>query len=328
VKPLALPPNQQHHFYLGGAGIAALRGQPPLADERLPEDWVGAVSTMFGSDRGLSRLEDGRLLRDVIAADPEAFLGAAHVARYGASTELLVKLLDAGERLPVHFHPGRDFARAELGLDHGKTEAWLIVATEQSDAAVHIGFREAIDEDTVRAWMRDQDAEAMLAAMHRAPVAPGDAIFVPAGTPHAIGAGILMVELQEPADLSILLEWEGFALDGEAEGHLGLGYDTALRALDRSAWSEDRLAALRGSREQRVLPADADPYFRAEWLHAPAELDVGFSILVALNGEGSLVTQDDHERSIRRGDTVLIPFNAGVCALHGDVEAIRCRPPA
>jgi mannose-6-phosphate isomerase len=327
VKPLALPPNQQHHFYLGGAGIAALRGRPSPADERLPEDWVGAVSTMFGSDRGPSRLEDGRLLRDVIAADPEAFLGAAHVARYGASTELLVKLLDAGERLPVHFHPGRDFARTELGLDHGKTEAWLIVATEQPDAAVHIGFREAIDKATVRAWMRDQDAEAMLAAMHRTPVAPGDAIFVPAGTPHAIGAGILMVELQEPTDLSILLEWKGFALDGEKEGHLGLGFETALRALDRSAWSEERLAALRGSGE-RVLPAEADPYFRAEWLHAPVELDAGFSILVALDGEGTLETEAGDNRPIHRGDTTLLPFNAGVCALGGDIDVIRCRPPA
>ena len=49
-------------------------------------------------------------MRDAVAADPEAYLGAAHVARYGASTALLVKLLDAGQRLPAHFHPGRAFA--------------------------------------------------------------------------------------------------------------------------------------------------------------------------------------------------------------------------
>ena len=88
--------------------------------------------------------------------------------------------------------------------------------------------------------MDAQDSEAMLGAMRELPVAAGDAVFVPAGAPHAIGAGILMVEVQEPTDLSVLLEWDGFELT-EDEGHLDLGWDTALQALDRSAWSEARV---------------------------------------------------------------------------------------
>ena len=75
--------------------------------------------------------------------------------------------------------------------------------------------------------MREQDSAAMLDALHELPVGAGDAIFVPAGMPHAIGAGILLVELQEPTDLSVLLEWDGFELT-EAEGHLDLGWDRAL----------------------------------------------------------------------------------------------------
>ena len=106
MKPLLLPPNQFHRFYRGGARIDALRGAPAGEDGR-PEDWVGSTATAWGSeDEGLSRLEDGRV-RDAIRADPEAFLGSDHVARWGADPALLVKLLDAGERLPVHYHPGR-----------------------------------------------------------------------------------------------------------------------------------------------------------------------------------------------------------------------------
>ena len=121
MKPLALPPNQLHRFYRGGDSIAALRGLPS-EDPYAPEDWVGAVNPTFGSEEeGLARLEDGVLVRDLIAAEPEAFLGPEHVAAFGPDPALLVKLLDAGQRLPVHFHPDRAFAARALGSRHGKT---------------------------------------------------------------------------------------------------------------------------------------------------------------------------------------------------------------
>jgi mannose-6-phosphate isomerase len=319
MKPLALPPNVLHHFYAGGARIARLRGVP-LDDDHAPEEWLGATNTTFDGTRGLSRLEDGTLVRDAIAADPEAFLGAEHVARFGADPGLLVKLLDAGQRLPVHFHPGRAFARRTLGSPHGKTEAWIIVETEPA-ASVHVGFAQDVEPATVREWMRAQDAAAMLAAMHERRVAAGDAIFVPAGVPHAIGEGILLVELQEPTDLSVLLEWEGFELS-EDDGHLGLGWDLALEALDTSAWDAARLDALTAGRGDRaLLPPDADPYFRAERVRGGDVLDAGFAVLVGIAGEGALDGDP-----FGRGRVVLVPHAAGSLALEGDVEALRCRP--
>ena len=321
MNPLALPPNLLHRFYRGGAGIAELRGIE-LADDHMPEDWVGAVNAPFGSEgEGLSRFDDGTLVRDVMAADPEAFLGPEHVARFGPDVGLLVKILDAGQRLPVHFHPGRAFARRAFGDPHGKTEAWIIVSAAPG-AAVHLGFVAPVTTDTVRGWIRDQDAPAMLAAMREVPVAAGDAILVPAGTPHAIGEGILLVELQEPTDYSVLMEWRDVGV-AEPEGHLGIGWDRALEDLDLGALDDARLAALSGRAGvgRRLLPAEADPYFRAERVRGGDELDAGFSILVALAGEGTL-----DGRPLRRGETVLVPHAAGRCALGGDVEAIRCRP--
>ena len=110
MRPLTLPPNVLRHFYAGGERIAALRGTAP--QEHTPEEWIGAANTTFDGSRGLSALPDGTLVRDAIEADPEAFLGPEHVARFGADPALLVKLLDAGQRLPVHFHPDRAFAGA------------------------------------------------------------------------------------------------------------------------------------------------------------------------------------------------------------------------
>jgi mannose-6-phosphate isomerase len=325
MNPIVLPPNVLEHFYAGGARIAALRGIDVAGDHR-PEEWIGAVNTAFGAEtRGLSRLADGGFLRDALAADPEAFLGPAHVARWGADPGLLVKLLDAGQRLPVHFHPGRAFAARHLGLAHGKTEAWVIVEAEP-DATVYVGFAEPVELDTVRGWMRDQDAAAMLAALRELPVAAGDAVFVPAGTPHAIGAGILLVELQEPTDLSVLLEWNGFELT-EDEGHLELGWDVALQALDRSAWDDARLAALTsGGAGGSLLPPAADPYFRADIVGDGDPLDPGFAVLVGTAGSGTLETEGG-ELPFARGAAVLVPYAAGAGALRGDdVTAIRARP--
>ena len=71
MRPQPLAPNVLRHFYAGGARIAALRGLE-LESDHMPEEWIGAVSTKFGSpERGLSRFEDGTLVRDAIAADPE-----------------------------------------------------------------------------------------------------------------------------------------------------------------------------------------------------------------------------------------------------------------
>ena len=322
MRPQLLPPNQFHRFYSGGARIDALRGVPTGEDGR-PEDWIGSTATAWGEEvEGLSHLADGTVLREAIKANPEGYLGSDHVKRWGSDPALLVKLLDAGQRLPVHFHPGRRFAREQLSLRFGKTEAWIILEAEP-DAAVHVGPREPLDPATVRGWVEAQDAEEMLAALTRLPVAAGDAVLVPAGTLHAIGAGILLLELQEPTDLSVLVEWQPFGVDTGAE-HLELGWDTALEAMDRDPAD---LGTLTAGAAGSLLPAAADPYFRAERVHGGDELAPSFAILLGLGGEGTLRSEAGAEIELRRGTTALVPFGAGATALGGDVEAIRCLPP-
>jgi mannose-6-phosphate isomerase len=333
MKPQTLPPNVLRHFYAGGERIAAFRGLEPESDHT-PEEWLGAVNTTFGAtdERGLSRTADGALVRDVIAADPEAWLGPEHVARFGSDPALLTKLLDAGERLPVHFHPGRAFAHAHLGLDHGKTEAWIILEASPG-AAVHAGFRHDVDLETVREWMRTQASDAMLAVLHELPVQAGDTIFVPAGTPHAIGAGILMVELQEPTDLSVLLEYERFGMNSGSE-HLGLGWERVLSAIDREAAPPPPADAPAGPLTgpvSELLPPEAAPYFRAQRVISagePVSLEPSFAILIVLDGPLVLADEHGHRLELPRGETVLIPHGAGTTALSGHGAAIRCLPPA
>ena len=333
-EPIVLPPNQLARFYHGGARIHRLRGGSSHAAGG-PEDWVGSTTTALGADRdGLSRLPDGRYLRDAIEEDPAGFLGSEHVRRWGSNPALLVKLLDAGERLPVHFHPGRRFARQELGVAFGKTEAWIIVAAE-ADAVVYLGLKAPVARSTMLRWVREQDVPAMLAAMHELAVQPGAALFVPAGTLHAIGSGILLVELQEPTDMSVLLEWERFGVTDGSE-HLGLGWERVLGAAELEPVRAEDLPvqdgqAAPGKTITDLLPSFAAPYFRAQRITAqgdPVHLDPSFSILVVLDGRLKLWSESAHPLDLRGGETALVPHAAGRTTLDGHATVIRCLPPA
>jgi mannose-6-phosphate isomerase len=322
MPPVALGPNQPATFYRGSGRLAAFRG---LDLEPRPEDWIASTTTRYGQPgAGLTVLPDETLLADAIAAEPLAWLGAAHVARHGAAPALLVKLLDAGQRLPVHVHPDRPFALAHLASPYGKTEAWVVLDAAPA-ASVHLGFTRDIAADELAAWVSAQDAAALLAATNRVPVQAGDAILCPAGMPHAIGQDVLLVELQEPTDFSVLLEWDGFPL-GPDDAMLGLPFEEALACVDRRACTPTRLAELMGRASHgSLLPAEAGQFFTAESVTGGV-LPPGFAVLVGTEGAGAL-SGEWGTLPLSRGGTVVVPFDAGPCRLSGDVGVICCRPP-
>lgn len=331
-----LPANQPAQFYRGGAAIAEFRSDGhPSPSEFRPEDWVASTTRRYGgessTDDGLSRLPDGRLLADAVRADPVGWLGEEHRQRYGDSTALLVKLLDAGQRLPVHCHPSDGFAREHLHSQCGKTEAWIVLATRGDDPVVYTGFTETVPTETVATWVQRQDTDALLGALHAVRVSPGDTVYIPAGLPHAIGDGVFIVELQQPSDLSLTLEWQGFLAD-ERAAHLGIGFDRAIAALDRTGWNADRLRALRRSGPDphtgSLLVPAADEYFRAHRLGDGEVLPPGFAVLVVVGGTGSLRAADGTTLAVRRGNTVVVPHAAGSVELAGPLDVVACRPPS
>ncbi|GGM64904.1 class I mannose-6-phosphate isomerase [Microbacterium saperdae] len=323
MEPVLLSSNQPPgRFYRGGRRIADFRGDrtPP---PNTPEDWVGSTTSVRGeSPTGMTRLADGRLLSDVIRDSPSDWLGPAHVASYGDDTMLLVKLLDAGQRLPIHAHPDGTFAADHLSAAHGKAEAWYIL----TPGTVHLGLTRAVDAAELRQMVEAQDSSALLNLMHEIPVRPGDTVFVPTGVLHAIGSGILLVEVQEPEDLSILLEWDGFDLDGVRDGHLGLGFDVALTAVETRARTEDDIRALvrRDVSSGPTLASGAEHYFRLDRVDGRATFPAGFSLIVALE-PAELEFASEARHSLRPGTTMLVPFAAGPFDLAG--SALVARPP-
>jgi mannose-6-phosphate isomerase len=335
LVPHRLPPNVIEHFYRGGERIAELRGHTgPLG----PEEWLASTVTRWGTDgSGLTDLGSAGLLRDLVAADPEGWLGAAHVARWGASTALLVKLLDAGERLPVHLHPNRSFASSHLRCPFGKTEAWVVLDVPAGGGTVYVGTTRPVSREH---WAELVDAQAtaeMLDLLNPLTVNAGDGVVVPASTPHSIGAGIFVVELQEPTDFSVLLEWAGFAIDGAADGHLGLGFDVALDSVRRDAVGTEELDRLvrriaddeRDDGPRALLPTVADPYFRA-WAvddtGAATTVAAAFSAVVVIGGAGTIEWAEGTV-PVTRGDAFVVPHAAGPLTFSPGVAAIVSQPP-
>jgi mannose-6-phosphate isomerase len=118
----------------------------------------------------------------------------------GRTLPLLVKYIFTSEKLSVQVHPDDAQARAR-GLPNGKSECWYILAAEP-EAALALGFRESLGEGELRAAALDGSIEALL---DWKPVSPGDFFYVPAGTVHAIGAGVSLIEVQQPSDTTYRL---------------------------------------------------------------------------------------------------------------------------
>jgi mannose-6-phosphate isomerase len=272
---------------------------------------------------------DGELFADVVARDLVSWVGAEH-----ADTGVLVKLIDAGQRLPVHVHPDRGFARSHLGCAHGKTEAWLVLDVDPG-ATVHLGWTEDVDPAELADRRDRQDSAWMLERLHEVAVRPGDGLLVPAGQPHAIGAGVFVVEVQEPTDFSIVLEWSVTTSTRE-ESHLGLGFETAMGAVSHRALSATQVEDLRrhvgddarAAEPLRCLPEAADPFFRLDVL-APVEggarVDAGYAVMVLLSGEGELVSRHG-TTPLRRGEVCAVPAGLGEWELRGPVRAVLSRP--
>lgn len=351
--PLRLPPNRVWRFYRGGVLMDRFRGSAEPEDTYYPEDWVGSTTPAINppehtyEGEGLSSVEVGGrtvTLADLLAERPDDVAGARIVERYGATTALLVKLLDAGSRLPVHVHPTRDMARRIFDSQFGKAEAWAIIATRQipgqPSPRIWLGFRDDVSLEQLRAWIDVQDTEALRGAMNEVEVQPGDAVFVRPGLLHATGAGVLLVEAQEPTDYSILAEYKGYPIDAEA-AHMHKGWDTMLDIIDRGRVDADALAALcpspvrvagnetEGWYEDDVWGPQSDPYFKAfrlvvdgsvAWPHAGV-----YSVVIVTEGAG--VAETAHGRlDLAAGDTVAILGATAPLTISGDLELLVSTP--
>jgi mannose-6-phosphate isomerase len=354
AAPLSLAPNFVWRSYAGGSRLRGFRGQAPSADDHFPEDWLASTvaarngANSQGPGEGISRVEvNGELrpLPDLLASAPEAFWGRA-LPRSGspAASPVLIKLLDSGVRLQIQAHPDREFAKARLNSAAGKTECWYILET-RGEAAVYLGFQRLPSRAEWARMLAEQDIPAMLACFEEIPARAGDCFVVPAGTPHAIGAGILMVELQEPADWVVRCEATAAGLTlPPAARYMGLPLEECLDVFHFRQQSvaevrerlQQRPRLLRedpGARHEDIISAEYRDFFRLERLrgHGAAEWQgAELQVLVITRGAGTLHAAAGESRPIRAGETWLLPGRVAdwrFTPAEGPWEILLAKPP-
>ncbi|MDP8905238.1 MAG: class I mannose-6-phosphate isomerase [Chloroflexota bacterium] len=343
--PIPLAPNRVRRFYRGGRLLDTFRGAPEPADGDQPEDWVGSATrawTPAGAPAaaiGPSEVElngERLTLAEVLRREPQALAGATLVTRAGPTLGVLVKLLDAAQRLPVHCHPSRFDAAALLGSRFGKTEAWLILGTRDSGSArVWAGFREPVERADLRSWIERQETDALLAALAELSVQAGDVLLIRAGVPHAIGAGVFLLELQEPTDFSVVAETRGFPIDPH-DASLGLGWDRAVDLFDTrppAALRQEQVAL--SESVTRLLGRAADPFFRALRVRVESEASAAppfeptYAVGVVLAGRGA-VEGESRRLELVTGTTFALPAAAvpnARLSTDASLELIWCLGP-
>ena len=306
LYPIKFKPRIKERIW-GGSAILRKKGS---AASRLAKDRLYGESWDLSSVKGdISVVANGLLkgnnLEEIIEVYMGDMVGERNFERYGLEFPLLVKYLDCNDRLSVQVHPDDALAEERHG-SIGKTEAWYVVDCKPG-AALYLGFknREITREQYIAAV-----AESRLEQeLNRIEVKPGDVFFIPAGTVHALGAGIEVVEVQQTSDVTYrIYDWDRVDASGKGrELHTALAVD----AIDFEADAEElhRRYTLRASEEVTVVES---PYFNMV-IHDVAqrkELDRSsydtFIIYICLAGE-LRITADGHEEHLADGELVLVP---------------------
>lgn len=234
--PLKLSENRVWRIYLGGKLLDEFRGCKG-SDGYFPEDWLASVVDANNPPRpdtpereGLSKLASGEYLRDVIDSHPEDCLGSEHIAKHGEHFGVLTKFLDSAERLPIQVHPDKSAARRLFSSEYGKTEAWYILdgrTINGEEPYILLGFKEDVTSEQLHELFDKQDIQGMADLMHKIPVKTGDVFLITGGTPHAIGPGCFLLEIQEPTDYTISLEKCNTLGEKLPDFlcHMGIGFD-------------------------------------------------------------------------------------------------------
>ncbi len=218
APPIALPlrfePVLKRTLW-GGRRLGTLLGKAIGQHDDVAESWE---IVDHGEDQ--SRVVDGplagRTLGSLVAEYPQWLLGQSLVRSAGGSIDrfpLLLKYLDCNRDLSVQVHPDDAYGATLDPPDLGKTEAWVVVAAEPG-SQIYAGLRSGLGRDDLDAAMRDGRTDEVL---HRFEPAVGDCVFIPAGTVHALGAGLVIAEIQQSSDTTFrLFDWNRTDAAGNA----------------------------------------------------------------------------------------------------------------
>jgi mannose-6-phosphate isomerase len=323
-----------HETIWGGQNLARSAGKSLPPNATIGESWETEIQ-----NQAVNPPYTGHSLGDLVETLGEALLGTQAISVFGPRFPLLAKFIDAQDKLSVQVHPNDEYAREHERGKLGKTEAWYILHTDPGAALIHGMERKATREEVQRAI-----AQVTLEALvHYEPIQPGDVIFVPAGTVHAIGAGTVLYELQEYSDVTYrLYDYGRLTAQGiPRELHVE-------RALDVMHYEPTPIHKVRpltlpgrGEAPAQSRAAQAPDvhrclvacrYFALEELAFQQPITAttnptSCQILSLLDGACQLQAPTGEALPLVKGDTVVLPAQLGAYTLSGKARLLRSYVP-
>lgn len=321
--PLKLKPVYKDYLW-GGRALEKYRSD-------LPEGIVAESWEVSCHPDGISIIDNGIYrgiaLPDLISGTGKQIIGTALPQKYSERFPLLVKLIDANEKLSVQVHPDDRYAREHEHDEYGKSEAWYIISAKAGAELVYdvakgtekAAFAEALEKGCVEKHLR------------RISVSAGDVVYIPAGVVHAIGGGIFLAEIQQSSNATYrVYDYDRIGKDGSKRA---LHIEKALDVIDFSGAGKRKMHSglkIEQNGSSRTF-AVASRYFAVELFEIEASMDENthlerFNILMFFNGKGA-IEYNGGELSVQAGESVLIPAALGKYRVTGKVSGLKAYVP-
>ena len=309
LYPLKFHPILKERLW-GGTKLKEVLGKP-ITSNITGESWEisaveGDVSIVANGDLS------GTSLRELMDNYAEDLLGKNVVGHFGKDFPILIKFIDAKQDLSIQLHPNDKLAK-ERHNSFGKTEMWYIMDADK-DANLIVGFNKDVAKEE---YLKSLDNNTLLDLLNYEPVKEGDVFFINTGKIHAIGAGVLLAEIQQTSDITYRI----FDFDRrDKNGNLReLHTDLALDAIDFS--ERDDFKVLYSKNQDIVNTMVRSPYFKTNYFNLSQDLvqDVSqrgaFTIYVCVDGSVT-VENEAGTANIQKGETVLVPAASKNIMLH------------
>lgn len=301
-----------------------------LFDKDIPSDKTGESWEIACHKNGKSVVANGvfagKTLEEVLQSEGLPLLGTRFTQKELDTFPLLVKLIDATDRLSVQVHPKDEYALAHEG-DLGKTEMWYVIHADPGSSLIY-GVKEGVTKETFAAAIADGTVGELL---NFVPVQAGDVFFMPATTLHAICEGLVIAEIQQNSDTTYrVFDWNRVGKDGKPRE---LHVEKALEVTDltpKVGHEKVQGEAVREGENLRTKYVSCR-YFATEKLevvHCATEPMDGshFDLLLILEGEGVL-SGGGADVPFRKGDSFFMPANMGAYTIRGTCSLLKSYVP-
>ena len=302
----------------GGSKIVTFKHLQSDLDN-VGESWE--ISGVPGDESVVANGEwKGKTLNEVLTEMKEKLVGADNYQRFGNRFPLLIKFIDARQDLSIQVHPDDETAHRQ-GKPMGKTEMWYVMDSDE-DASLKVGLKKKI---TPEEYARMVDDDTICDALGNYQVKSGDCFFIPAGRIHAICSGSFIAEIQQTSDVTYrIYDYKRKDKDGN---YRQLHTKEAAEAIDYTVLDDYRTDYTPMKNE--ATPLVSCPLFTTAVydLTEPMTLDYSeldsFVILIAVKGEGSILTSSGDTFSFREGESILLPATTDMVKVEGTIKFLE-----